>query len=268
MRRRGSVLMEFVIVAPLTLLLVSMILQFAQVWIAREVTAYAAYCACRAALSAGSDAAEAARGAQNAAELACAWMCLAGLPGTTQASSGGSSETVSLAKFHDAEGVDEHTTITFDDGASVAGEIVIPGWGSIPGSNSAHVRVSVKSLELGPPSVRATVAFRFPLMLPLAGRLLSFCVNSDDASDGGAAGTVDYGSHVTAAGDAPAWRGETFVMDESGGRAAADAAAAWGADGRYPYIELTETAVLPMPHRLALAGPAYADALPRIGGAP
>ncbi len=173
MKRRGSVLMEFIIVAPLMLLLVSMILQFSQIWIAREVTAYAAYCACRSALSVDPTGGEAWSGAQKAAELACSWMCLAGLPGTTQASSGGSSETVSLAKFHDAEGVDESTTVTFDDGSGVSGEIVIPGWGSIPGSNSAHTRVAVTALELGPPYVRATVTFQFPLMLPFAGTLLS-----------------------------------------------------------------------------------------------
>ena len=217
MKRRGSVLMEFVVVAPLLLLLVSLILQFAQVWVAREVTAYAAYCACRAALSAGSGDGEAANGAQKAAELACAWMCLAGLPGTTQASSGGTSETVSLSKFHDLD-VDESATVTFDDGSGVSGEIVIPGWGSIPGSNSARARVAVTDLELGPPFVRATVMFRFPLMLPLAGSLLA------GWSDG------------------------------------------WGVDGNYPQITLTETAVLPMTARLALAGAAYATDLPTIGG--
>ena len=51
MKRRGSILMEFVIVAPLVLILVSFILQFAHIWIARQVTAYAAYCATRAILA-------------------------------------------------------------------------------------------------------------------------------------------------------------------------------------------------------------------------
>ena len=74
MKRRGSVLMEFIIVAPLMLILVSMLLQFAQIWMARHVAAYAAYCACRSVLSAGSSF-DAEMGAQRAAELACSWMC-------------------------------------------------------------------------------------------------------------------------------------------------------------------------------------------------
>lgn len=268
MKRRGSVLMEFIIVAPLMLLLVSMILQFSQIWIAREVTAYAAYCACRSALSVDPTGGEALSGAQKAAELACSWMCLAGLPGTTQDTAGGSSETLSLAKFHDAEGVDESTTVVSDNGTGVLGEIVIPGWGSIPGSNSAGVRVKVTDLEIGPPYVRATVKFKFPLMLPLAGRLLSFFVNSDDTSDLGAAGRIDYGHHVTADGGSPAWQGETYVMDRNGRKMRVDSSVSWVSDGRYPYVELTETAVLPQPTRLALSGRAYATDLPKIGGAP
>lgn len=138
MKRRGSVLMEFIIVAPLMLILVSMILQFAQIWIARQITAYAAYCACRSVLSAMTRN-DAELGAQRAAELACSWMCLAGMPEAVRNTALGSSETVEVPKFHDrnltasTEEFDESKTtsetVYFDDGAPVKGEIVIPGWG-------------------------------------------------------------------------------------------------------------------------------------------
>lgn len=268
MKRRGSVLMEFIIVAPLMLILVSMILQFAQIWIAREITAYAAYCACRSVLSAADDERGAAYGAEKAAEVACSWMCLAGLPGAEK-SSGGTRETVMLAKFHDRDDIGDVEIVDADDGAGVTGELVIPGWGSIPGSDSRGVRVTVLEIRKDPTHARVTVQFKFPMLMPLVGRMLSLFVNSDDTSDEGEAGKVDYGSHELAGGSNPAWQGETYVMDKTGNRVKTDSAVAWGADGRFPYIELTETAVLPMSYQSQLlAEEAYAaeDAIPKIGG--
>ena len=47
---RGSVLMEFVIVAPMLLLLIFGIIQFAYIFMAKQLTFYAAYSAARTAL--------------------------------------------------------------------------------------------------------------------------------------------------------------------------------------------------------------------------
>ena len=293
--RPGSVLMEFIIVAPLMLLLVSMILQFAQIWIAREITAYAAYCACRSVLSAMSrDDAE--LGAQRAAELACSWMCLAGMPEAIRNTALGSSETVEVPKFHDRDltvsssefedSSRSSETVYFDDGPHVKGEIIIPGWGSIPGSDSAGSNVHihhdywehgdrrVQTMIIRAPGYKpkqtahdgftwlegdqnvryalVRVKFKFPLLLPLAGRMISWFVSPNASSSGGSgdlgrAGTVDYGSHELAGGNNPAWRGQETVMDENG-NLVDRSSVKWGFNEQFPAIELTEYCMLPMPY--------------------
>lgn len=209
--KRGSILMEFVLVAPLVLILVSMILQFANIWTARQVTAYAAYCAARATMVVPKDEKKAA--AKKAAELACAWMSLAGLPGSTGEQ-----------------------------------EVKIKGWGTIPGSDSADKRVSVEVREDGENNVPAavvTVHFKFPLMLPLAGRMISWAVNHEEGLS-----KFDYGHHQLAGGNNPGWAGQETVMDENG-NAVDRTDGVWGKDGRFPFITLTETCVLPMPYSTA-----------------
>lgn len=203
--KRGSILMEFVLVAPLVVLLVSMILQFAHIWTARQVVAYAAYCATRATIVVPK--AEKQDAAQKAAELACAWMSLAGFKGGK--------------------------------------EVEIPGWGTIPGSDSVDSRVSVEVVEDGEdakPIAVATVRFKFPLMLPLAGRMISWAVSRSDGLS-----KLDYGYHQMTGGNNPGWEGEETVMDENG-NAIDRTDGVWGKDGRFPFITLTETCVLPMPY--------------------
>ena len=51
-KRRGSVLMEFVMTMPLLMMLVMLVLQFALIVTARQLVAYAAFCAARSTLSA------------------------------------------------------------------------------------------------------------------------------------------------------------------------------------------------------------------------
>lgn len=206
--KNGSILMEFVVVAPLVVLLVSMILQFAHIWTARQVAAYAAYCAARATIVVPESEKDAA--AKKAAELACAWISLAGLPGSTGDR-----------------------------------EVKIPGWGTIPGSDSADKRVYVEVREGGEgkiPAAVVTVRFKFPLMLPLAGRMISWAVNHDEGLS-----KFDYGHHRLTGGNNPGWAGEETVMDESG-NAVDRKDGIWGKDGRFPFITLTETCVLPMPY--------------------
>ena len=98
-------MMETVIVMPIILLLIFMIIQFAHVWIARQMVVYAAYCGARSLLVISPDDTDPTpqEAVQTAAEIALSWICLA------------------------------------DGGANAAGEtrLDVPGWGEIPGSGSA-----------------------------------------------------------------------------------------------------------------------------------
>lgn len=217
MKRRGSILMEFVMVAPLVLLLVSFVLQFAHIWTARQITAYAAYCATRAIMAVPPEEQEDA--AKKAAELACSWMSLVGRKG--------------------GDG---------DDGGNVS----IPGWGVIPGSDSAEVRVANTAVvENGAsrPVASVTVQFKFPLVLPLAGRMMSWWVNKPDEK----LDSLDYGHHSMTGESTKGWAGQEVVMDEHGNAEERGEAHDMSrqTDGKYPFIVLTETCVLPMPYSTA-----------------
>lgn len=273
MMRRGSVLMEFIMVAPLVTILISMLLQFSQIWIARAITAYAAYSACRSVLSA--NAAEADDVAQKAAELACSWMCLAGLPSTVSASAGGTSETVVLGRFHDRDDIDDSVTVDHDDGSPLSGEIRIPGWGTIPGSDSASVRVEAEVLSRGGAAdgnvAMVKVKFKFPLLLPLAGRMISYFVKqSEDSPGSGDLDPHDYGSHELAAGNNRAWSGQEAVMYGNGdlGIRGGEEDVKFAQDGCFPAITLTDTCVLPMRYSAVNLRSGYPEGvdLPKGGG--
>ena len=217
--RQGSILMEFVLVAPLILLLVSFVLQFAHIWTARQMTAYAAYCATRAAMVVPPD--EQTAAAQKAAELACSWMALVGQ----------------------------------DGGDGSVKNIAIPGWGTIPGSDSAEVRVAETEVVpgyngTGDPVIAVTVKFKFPLVLPLAGRMVSWAANR---SVGEGLEKFDYGHHEMTGGNNPGWAGQEVVMNASGNDEVRGDAhdSSRHTDGKYPFITLTETCVLPMPYSTA-----------------
>ena len=254
MKRRGSILMEFVIVAPIILLLVSMILQFAHVWTARQITAYAAYCAARSIMAVPR--AEQKDAAKKAAELACSWMSLVGMPDAVVAvrdRAATSSTHVRVGRLHGVDEIPTEETVYEYRGEPIAEEVGIPGWGSIPGSDSANARVSVEVVKDGrdAPVAEVTVKFKFPLVLPLAGRMLSWWVNrADEKID-----SLDYGSHRTSAGDVPGWSGQEVVMDADGNAVVRNndgAKVEHGYEGKYPFIVLTETCVLPMPYSTEL----------------
>ena len=132
-RRCGSVLAETVLVMPLLLLLIFGIIQFAQIWMARQFVVYAAACSARAMTVVHPD--EQADAADKAAKLALSWLCLA-----------------------------EADTESENEGVEV------PGWGLIPGSRSVDRRVTTETLFDGVddtnPVVGVRVGFRFPLLIP------------------------------------------------------------------------------------------------------
>ena len=103
MKERGSMLMECILVLPIQLLLVMGVVQFAQIWTARYVTSYAAYCAARATLSTNPVNHQSA--AEAAAKRVCAWVNLADLP----------------ERLMSSRAPGDHE-----------GELLVPGWGAIP----------------------------------------------------------------------------------------------------------------------------------------
>ena len=140
LRRRGSILMETVLVMPLLLLLIFGILQFAQICMARQFVVYAAACAARAMTVVQPS--EQADAADKAAKLALSWLCLAE-----------------------------------DDSESGNAGVEVPGWGIIPGSRSVDRRVTVTfprddegdrydGTKDKYPFVAVSVGFKFPLLIP------------------------------------------------------------------------------------------------------
>ena len=147
---------------------------------ARQITAYAAFCATRATL--GVPDAEQEHAARKAAELACGWISLVNLESAT-GGGGGSSETVHTARLVGEMSSGDHATILagdetvkHNDGAGWLREIVIRGWGAIPGSDSASVRVQV-AVETGPTYAFCKVRFKFPLVFPVVGSMISWFAN-------------------------------------------------------------------------------------------
>lgn len=167
----GSVLVEAVLALPVLFLFIVGILQFSHIWMARQMTAYAAYAAARATMvvQPGEEQQDA---AENAARMVLSWISLA-----------------------------DH-----GDGDETESKVTVPGWGKVLGSGSVlrewnskgRVNVAVSNI-VG--AVRAEVRFRFPLMMPL------MSVWNPDAdshasvdglilANGGASGTIDGWRHI------------------------------------------------------------------------
>jgi hypothetical protein len=181
--RAGSIMMECVIAFPLVLLLIMGSIQFTHIWIARQLVHYAAYCAARATLVC--QAGEYTDGAGDAAELACAWM----------------------VKGHRAGEPD----------------MVIPGWGGIPGSGAYARKTDVepKPRNLDRWNVLATVQHDFALVVPFAGPVIGWLVNPWKEND--------------------EWREQR--ADATGNIGASDLIF-------HPHVRFNEPAVLPKPYEV------------------
>ena len=183
--KRGSILAETVLVMPLLLLLIFGVIQFALIWTAKQMTAYAAFCATRAIMVVKP--AEQQKAARDAAKVALSWVSLA------------------------------------DEGSGQ--QVTIPGWGAILGSGTIDSRLpAVEIIRNGTdnsePVAAVRVTFRFPLMIPgmAVNKLIG---NSKNAQIVTSSKFYDNLHHVA---QNP------------------DLISGW------PYIELTETCVLPMPY--------------------
>lgn len=223
---KGSVLMETVIVMPIILLLIFMIIQFAHVWIARQMVVYAAYCGARSLLVISPDDTNPTpqEAVQTAAEIALSWICL------------------------------------LDDPASKNEvRLDIPGWGEISGSGSRGRRVKAEiltytgsdgveryldgngtptvtryrdayTLDTGTderPFVAVKVTFCFPLLIPGMGvnAILGNQVNNNQDGVRPTTGDeTDFYKNLATMADRP------VLIDG------------------WPYVTFSETCVLPMPY--------------------
>ena len=209
--KRGSILAETVLVMPLLLMLIFGVIQFALIWTAKQMTAYAAFCATRAVMVVPGS--EKKYAAKNAAKVALSWFALA-------------------------------------DKDHRGSQVSIPGWGEIFGSGSLDERLKdedgkdgVNVIENGEdtPVAAVRVSFRFPLMIPgmavnklignFSDRNKEAKILQETQKDENYISNTLYDDLHFAAG-LNRFNNPDFI------------------DG-WPYIILTETCVLPMPYSTA-----------------
>ena len=127
-------MLEFVLAAPVVLTLILACMQFAHIWMAKQVVHYAAFCAARATLVCKES--EFDRAAEQAARQVCAWIVhgeTAGEPAKR-----------------------------------------IPGWDEIPDSGAAERKTRLRSVRnVGRWNIETTVEHDFALLFPLVGPMIS-----------------------------------------------------------------------------------------------
>ena len=203
--------METVIVMPVLLLLIFGLIQFAHIWTARQMVAYAAFCATRAIM------------VTRSAEKN-------GMTFEDPGETGGVGDGVDEQHFFAQRAAEVALSWINLADAGREDEVVIPGWGAVVGSGSSQggQRVTAEILSRGydeedrQPCAAVRVRFLFPLMIP------GMAVNKIIA-------TAVQGSSVIAP------TGDFYAdLDKAAGTPTL-------IDG-WPYIALEETCVLPMPY--------------------
>lgn len=147
--RKGTMLMEFVLTMPILFILIMLVVQFAQIMLARQMVSYAAFCSSRSMLCSKPE--EWRGGGKNscahqAARRVLAWVNIFGEP------KGGSNG------------------------------VLVPGWGRVPGSNSIDKRLEVKPSISQARYVKSVVTYKFPLLVPVAGQMIGF-LSKDSAKN-------------------------------------------------------------------------------------
>jgi len=163
-------MLEFVIAFPLVLTLILACMQFAHIWMGKQVVHYAAFCAARAALVC--EKGEYQKAGQQAAEQVCAWVV----------------NGMTLGE------VDKQ----------------IPVWGTIPGSGGVARKTRTTVTEVDQWMVKAKVEHDFALIMPIAGPMIGWLVNPwetdvsglqylkqrvDDSGDIGLGDSIQY-AHI------------------------------------------------------------------------
>lgn len=161
--RHGTVLMECVLVLPLLTLLIFAIVQFALIWYAQIMTHYAAYNAARAAL------------VYHPGEY-------------TETKSNGE------VKFLEKSGVCWEAacqTLAWVSSSTTGGGPTVQGWfadnnGRIPFASATPYQVSILPDQCaenykGMPAVKVSVAFDYPLHVPVIGRMIAYFEHMEDS---------------------------------------------------------------------------------------
>ena len=229
-RRNGSMLMEFVLTMPILFMLIMLILQFAQIMVVRQFVAYAAFCSTRSMLC--SNPTEwALKNSKNncafqAARRVLAWVNIFGTPETAHLR--GWEEgylSVGSGDFSDVPGENlSYTTIAY--GSKATHDVLVPGWGQIPESNSIDRRLEVSPGVNPGKCAWSTVTYKFPLLIPVAGQMIGFFMHHSAAES----------QYMKSKDLPPGWL-DNLPENEM-------------VDGM-PYITLTETCVLPLPYSTA-----------------
>ena len=226
--RQGSMLLEFVLTMPILMMLIMLVLQFAMIVTVRPMVSYAAFCAARSTLCANpvdslnSDWRE--NCAFHAARRALAWVTILG---TEESQKYRSFDTenikVGSSDFADIGDTSTESFVTVMYGDENTHDVVVPGWGQVPESNSVDKRLSVKTNLFPGRSAAATVVYNYPLLIPIAGQMIGWLTRHS-------------------------WKNSAYVKSGTLQPGWFDEVEDAGLIDGVPFITLTETCVLPLPY--------------------
>lgn len=171
-------LMEFVLTMPVLFMLIMIILQFAQIWVVRNMVAYAAFCSARSMLSSNPSEWAAKNsnenGAYQAARRVLAWVTIMGTQESRELRDYDEGHlSFGSGSFSDINDKSTPSFVTAIYGSERTEDVVVPGWGQINESNSVDLRLDVTpTIEQGR-YVCSKVKFKFPLLIPVAAQIMS-----------------------------------------------------------------------------------------------
>ena len=185
--KKGSMLLEFVLTMPILIMLIMFVIQFAQIMVVRQFVAYAAFCSTRSMLCSNPSEwdpelnPKKERCTHQAARRVLAWVNIFGTPKTAHLRGW---EEKTLKSFNPSTFSDiDNTPLSYTTrvyGSKKTHDVVVPGWGQIPESNSVDDRLEVDVMQKQGKYVASTVKYKFPLLIPGAGQMISAWVNESD----------------------------------------------------------------------------------------
>jgi len=175
-------MLEFTMALPVLLLLIFSCVQFAQLWIARLVTNYAAYCAARAALVTVCD--ESGPSSDNDSWPTRDELPYEGLKDQfTHLGSiglGYDGHARSEAGWAAAKAAEQVCAWTILGAANIQmKDMKIPGWGRIPGTDATERKIRT-TISFQKWNVEATVENDFALVMPIIGPVIAWGMNPWD----------------------------------------------------------------------------------------
>lgn len=168
--RRGSMMLESVLVLPIFVLLVFFLIQMTFVWVAKQMTYYAAYCGARAALVYNpADYAEEDDGGivKMAACSALSWVAL-GLNGTD------------ALNYRLGSGFKEDEKVPFSSKIYQQVDVKISEYAAITNGQSRAESAKEVPIEEQFPAVTVDVTFECPLFIPFGGALIAYFFSADE----------------------------------------------------------------------------------------